>query len=84
MRNDLVKDYTKLIAEQNVFDDKGNIIQHFEGERYTKDDAFRENILQYSILKGAFSQDLDSLEMVYNTLEKLVNFRNHLIEQRIS
>jgi predicted transcriptional regulator len=84
LRNHLVNDYAKLIAEQNAFDDNGNIIKYFEGHRYTKDDVFRENILQESISKGAFSQNVDLLEMVYNIPEQLVNLRNHLIEQRES
>ena len=84
LRNNLVKDYAKLIAEQNAFDDKGNIIKYFEGEGYTKDDVFREDILQQSISKGEFSQNIDSLKMVYNMPEQLVRLQNYLTEQRES
>jgi hypothetical protein len=84
LRNHLVKDYAKLIAEQNAFDDKGNIIKYFEGEGYTKDDVFREDILQQSISKGEFSQNIDSLKMVYNMPEQLVRLQNYLTEQRES
>jgi hypothetical protein len=79
--NNLVKDYAKLIAEQDAFDEKGNIIKYFEGERYTKDDVFREDILQQSISKGEFSQNVNLLKMVYNIPEQLVTLRNYLMQQ---
>jgi predicted transcriptional regulator len=82
LRDNLVNDYAKLIAEQNAFDDKGNIIKYFEGNRYTKDDAFREAILQESISKGEFSQNVSSLKMVYNIPEQLVRLQNYLVEQK--
>jgi predicted transcriptional regulator len=81
LRNHLVKDYAKLIAEQNAFDDRGDIIKYFEGDRYTKDDVFRDDILQQSISKGAFSQNIDSLKMVYNMPEQVVRLQNYLTEQ---
>jgi predicted transcriptional regulator len=84
LRNNLVKEYAKLIAEQNAFDDKGNIKKYFEGDYYAKDDVFREKVLQESISKGEFSQNIDSLKMVYNMPEQLVSLRNYLIGQRES
>jgi predicted transcriptional regulator len=81
LRNNLVKEYAKLIAEQNAFDDKGNIIKYFEGDHYTKDDVFREKVLQESILKGRFSQNINSLKMVYNMPEQVVRLQNYLTEQ---
>jgi len=85
LRNDLVKDYAKLIAEQNAFDDKGNIIKYFEGDYYrTKDDVFRADILTKAVSNGEFSQNIDSLKMVYNMPEQIINLRNYLIGQRES